>query len=164
MKRSRFSEEQIVYAIRQAESGTPVGDLCRQLGVSEATFYTWKKKYAHLGVSELRRLRQVEEENSRLKRLVADLSLDKHMLSEALRKKVYGPHAAETWLAGFKIPSKSVACGPVDSRSSAGPPGIEPVMRRINPPYGSGFAISPTPDLGSDTYGSGCYYAEKAGP
>ena len=88
MKRSRFSEEQIVYAIRQAESGTPVGDLCRQLGVSDATFYAWKKKYAHRGVSELRRLRQLEEENSRLKRLVADLSLDKHMLSEALRKKV----------------------------------------------------------------------------
>ena len=88
MKRSKFSEEQIVYAIRQAESGTPIGDLCRQLGVSDATFYAWKKKYAHLGVSELRRLRQLEEENSRLKRLVADLSLDKHMLSEALRKKV----------------------------------------------------------------------------
>ena len=88
MKRSRYSEEQIVYALRQAESGTPVGDLCRQLGVSDATFYAWKKKYAHLGVSELRRLRQLEEENSRLKRLVADLSLDKHMLSEALRKKV----------------------------------------------------------------------------
>jgi len=88
MKRSRFSEEQIVYAIRQAESGTPIGDLCRQLGVSDATFYAWKKKYAHRGVSELRRLRQLEEENSRLKRLVADLSLDKHMLSEALRKKV----------------------------------------------------------------------------
>jgi len=88
MKRSKFSEEQIVYAIRQAEAGTPVGDLCRQLGVSDATFYAWKKKYAHLGVNELRRLRQLEEENSRLKRLVADLSLDKHMLSEALRKKV----------------------------------------------------------------------------
>jgi putative transposase len=88
MKRSRCSEEQIVYALRQAESGTPVGDLRRQLGVSEATFYAWKKKYAHLGVSELRRLRQVEEENARLKRLVADLSLDKHMLTEALRKTV----------------------------------------------------------------------------
>ena len=88
MKRSKFTEEQIVYAIRQAEAGTAVGDLCRQLGVSDATFYAWKKKYAHLGVSELRRLRQLEEENSRLKRLVADLSLDKHMLSEALRKKV----------------------------------------------------------------------------
>ena len=88
MKRSKFTEEQIVYAIRQAEAGTPVGDLCRQLGVSDATLYAWKKKYAHLGVSELRRLRQLEEENSRLKRLVADLSLDKHILSEALRKKV----------------------------------------------------------------------------
>jgi len=88
MKRSKFSEEQVVYALRQAETGTPVDDLCRQLGVSDATFYAWKKKYAHLGVSELRRLRQLEEENSRLKRLVADLALDKHMLSEALRKKV----------------------------------------------------------------------------
>ena len=88
MKRSKFSEEQIVYAIRQAEAGTPIGGLCRQLGVSDATFYAWKKKFAHLGVSELRRLRQLEEENSRLKRLVADLSLDKHMLSEAQRKKV----------------------------------------------------------------------------
>ena len=88
MKRSKFSEEQIVYVIRQAESGTPVGDLCRQPGVSDATFYAWKKQYAHLGVSELRRLRQLEEENSRLKRLVADLSLDKHMLAEALQKTV----------------------------------------------------------------------------
>ena len=90
MKRSKCSEEQIVYAIRQAEAGTPVGDLCRQLGVRDATFYAWKKTYAHLGVSELRRLRQLEEENSRLKRLVADLSLDKHMLSEALRRELAG--------------------------------------------------------------------------
>lgn len=88
MKRSKFSEEQIVYAIRQADAGTPGGDLCRQLGVSDAICYAWKKKYAHLGVSELRRLRQLEEENRRVKRLVADRSLDKHMLSEALRKKV----------------------------------------------------------------------------
>jgi putative transposase len=62
-------------------------DVCRQLAVSEATFYVWKKKYAHLGINEMRRLRQLEDENSRLKRLVADLTLDKHMLSEALRKK-----------------------------------------------------------------------------
>ena len=78
----------MAYALRQAESGTPVGDVCRQVGVSEATFYQWKKKFAHLGVSELRRLRQLEDENGRLKRLVADLTLDKHMLSEALRKNV----------------------------------------------------------------------------
>src|SRR5712692_7604932 len=109
MKRSKFSEEQIVYTIRQAEAGTPVGDLCRQLGVSDATFYAWKKKYAHLGVSELRRLRQLEEENIRLKRLVADLSLDKHRLSEALRKKVYGPPAVENWTPGFKGRFRSVA-------------------------------------------------------
>jgi putative transposase len=86
MKRSRFSEEQITYALRQAESGTAVADVCRQLGVSEATFYVWKKKFAHLGVSELRRMRQIEAENVRLKKLVADLTLDKHILQETLRK------------------------------------------------------------------------------
>ena len=88
MKRSKFSEEQIAYVLRQVEAGSPVGDVCRQIGASEATFYVWKKKYAGLGVGELRRLRQLEDENTRLKRVVADLTLDKHMLSEALRKEV----------------------------------------------------------------------------
>jgi putative transposase len=73
--------------LRQAESGTPAADICRQLGVSEATFYVWKRKFANLGVSELKKLRVLEEENSRLKRVVADLTLDKHILQEALRKK-----------------------------------------------------------------------------
>ena len=86
MKRSKFSEEQVAFALRQAESGTPVKEVCRQLGVSEATFYVWRKKYASLGVSELRRLRQLEEENGRLKRVVADLTLDKHILMETIRK------------------------------------------------------------------------------
>jgi putative transposase len=86
MKRSKCSEEQVASALRQVEAETPVPDIRRQLGVSEATFYAWKKKYAHLGVSELRCLRQLEDENARLKRLVADLTLDQHMLSEALRK------------------------------------------------------------------------------
>jgi putative transposase len=86
MKRSKYSEEQIAYALREAEGGTPVGGVCRQLGISEATFYVWKKKFAHLGVSELRRLRQLGEENDRLKRLVADLTLDKHILAETIRK------------------------------------------------------------------------------
>lgn len=89
MKKSKFTEEQIAYALRQVESGTPPADVCRQLGVSEATFYIWKKKYAHLGVSELRKLRSLEDENARLKRVVADLSLDKHILTEALRKNVW---------------------------------------------------------------------------
>lgn len=87
MKQSKFTEEQIAYALRQVESGTPVADVCRQVGVSEATFYLWKKKFAHLGMSELRRLQQLEDESRRLKGLVADLTLDKHMLSDALRKK-----------------------------------------------------------------------------
>ena len=88
MKRSRYTEEQVIYALRQAESGAAVSDVCRQMGVSEATFYVWKKKYAHLGVTELRKLKQLEEENARLKRLVADLTLDRHILQEVLRKKV----------------------------------------------------------------------------
>ncbi len=88
MKRSRFSDEQIAYALRQAESGTAVADVCRQLGVSEATFYVWKKKYANLGTTELRELRQLREENAKLKRVVADLTLDKHILTEIVRKKV----------------------------------------------------------------------------
>ena len=74
MKRSKFSESQIVFAIKQAESGTRVSEICRKMGISEATFYNWKKKYGSLGVSELRRLKKLEEENSQLKKLVADLS------------------------------------------------------------------------------------------
>jgi putative transposase len=88
MKRSRFSDEQIAYALRQAESGTAVADVCRQIGISEATFYIWKKKYANLGTTELRELRLLREENAKLKRLVADLTLDKHILGEIVRKKV----------------------------------------------------------------------------
>ncbi len=86
MKKSRFTEEQIVHALRQAEMGTPAVEVCRKLGVTEQTFYRWKRKFAGMGVAELRRLRQVEEENRCLKQLVADLTLDKHMLQEALRK------------------------------------------------------------------------------
>ena len=88
MKKSRFTEEQIAYALRLAESGTPVADVCRQVGISDATFYTWKKKYADMGMSELRKLKQLEDENARLKRIVADLTLDKQILQEVVRKKI----------------------------------------------------------------------------
>ncbi len=88
MKKSRFTEEQIAFALRQSESGTPVEEICRKLGVSEQTFYRWKKKFAGMGVSEVRRLKQLEEENRKLKQLVADLSLDKAMLQEIVRKKL----------------------------------------------------------------------------
>ena len=86
MKKSKFTKEQIAFALRQAESGTTVAEVCRKMGVSEATFYNWKKKYGGLGVSELRRLKQLEEENARLKRMVADLSLDKQVLQEVIQK------------------------------------------------------------------------------
>ena len=88
MKRSRFTEEQIAFAMRQAETGTSVAEVTRKMGISEQTFYRWKKKYGGLGVSEVRRLKQLEEENRQLKQLVADLSLDKHMLQDVLRKKL----------------------------------------------------------------------------
>ena len=88
MKKSRFSEEQIAYALRMADGGTSVVDVCRQNGISEATFYTWKKKYGELGVSELRKLRQLEDENARLRRIVADLTLDKQILQEVVKKKL----------------------------------------------------------------------------
>lgn len=80
MKRSKYSEAQIAFALKQAEDGTATGEVCRKTGISEATFYAWRKKYAGLMPSEMRRLRQLEEENGKLKRLVADLSLDKAML------------------------------------------------------------------------------------
>ena len=88
MKKSKFTESQIIYAIRQAESGVKVAEVCRKMGISDATFYNWKKKYGGLGTSELRRLKELEAENYRLKKLVADLSLDKHMLQEVLQKKL----------------------------------------------------------------------------
>lgn len=88
MKKSQFTNEQIAYALQQVEAGTPATEVCRKLGISEQRFYRWNKKFAGLGVSELPSLRQLEEENRKLKQLVADLTLDKHMLQEVIRKKV----------------------------------------------------------------------------
>lgn len=87
MKKSRFTEEQIAFALRQGESGTPVKEVVRKLGITEQTYYRWKLKYGGLGVAEVRRLKQLEDENRRLKQMVADLSLDKAMLQDVLSKK-----------------------------------------------------------------------------
>jgi len=87
MSKKRYSQEQIVYALKQVEAGAKGRDVCRQMGVSEATLYSWKKKYAGMGVGEIRELRQLRDENRRLKQMVADLSLDKHIMQEVLQKK-----------------------------------------------------------------------------
>ena len=98
MKSSRYTAEQITFAIRQAESGMPVTDVCRKMGISDQTFYRWKKKFAGMGVAKVRRLKILEEENRKLKQLVADLSLDKQMLQDVCYEK--SPEAcseAVTW-------------------------------------------------------------------
>lgn len=88
MRKSRYTDEQIAFALRQAETGTPVKEVIRKMGIAEQTFYRWKKLYGGLGPSELRRLKQLEEENRRLKQMVAELSLDKHMLQDVLSRKL----------------------------------------------------------------------------
>ena len=87
MKSSRYTPEQVAFGLRQAEDGKLVSEVCRKMGISEQTFYRWKKKFQGMGVAEVRRLRVLEEENRKLKQLVADLSLDKQMLQDVLRKK-----------------------------------------------------------------------------
>jgi putative transposase len=88
MKKSKFTEAQIVFALKQAETGVALEEICRKMGISEATFYNWKKKYGGLGIPELRELRMLKEENSKLKQMVADLSLDKQMLQDVIKKKL----------------------------------------------------------------------------
>lgn len=87
-RKSKFTEQEIVYALKQVEAGVPLKELCRKYGVSEQTFYRWRAKYGGLAPSELQRLKQLEQENRQLKKLVADLSLDKHVLQEVIAKKV----------------------------------------------------------------------------
>jgi putative transposase len=87
MRKGRYTEEQIVYALRQVEQGAPLTQICRRMGVSPTTFYVWKKRFAGMGVADVRKTKQLEDEVRRLKQLVADLSLDKQMLQEALSKK-----------------------------------------------------------------------------
>jgi len=106
MKRKRFSEEQIAFALRQAESGTTIEEICRKLGVSEPTFYRWSKVYAGMGVAEIRRLRQLEDENAKLKRVLADLTLDKAMLQDVLRKNGEARHSSRDRSLSSEDPRK----------------------------------------------------------
>lgn len=88
MKTSKFTEAQVAFILKQAEEGTPIAEVCRKAGIAEATFYNWRKRYGGMMPSEVKKLRQLEEENAKLKRLVADLSLDKAMLQDVLAKKL----------------------------------------------------------------------------
>ncbi len=88
MKASKFSDAQKAYVVKRGEEGTPVAELCREAGISQATYFNWKKKYAGLAPSEMKRLRQLEQENAKLKKIVADLALDKEMLQDVIKRKL----------------------------------------------------------------------------
>ena len=88
MKASKFTDAQKAFVIKQGEEGTPVAEICRKVGISQATYFNWKKKYAGLMPSEMRRLRALEDENGRLKKIVADLTLDREMLQDVIRRKL----------------------------------------------------------------------------
>ena len=88
MRASKFSDAQKAFIIKQGEEGTPVAEVCRKAGISQATYFNWKKKYAGLMPSEMRRMRELEQENARLKKIVADLSLDKEMLQDVIKRKL----------------------------------------------------------------------------
>ena len=133
MKKSKFTEEQIAFALRQAEAGTPVEQVCRKLSISQATFFRWKKRFGGMGTAELRRLRQLEEEDRELKPLVADLSLDEAMLQDVLSRKVRAPPGGTSRWRG---------CGPPTGRASrracrgAGVPAGEPAVPEPPRPAG----------------------------
>ncbi len=111
MKRVRYTDEQIAFALRQAEAGSRVSEVCRKIGVSEQTFYRWKKRFAGMGVAELRRLKQLEDENCKLKGLVADLSLDRQMLQDVTMRRgpLFGASAGQR-AAGTHWRRRSGSC------------------------------------------------------
>ena len=127
MKKSRHSPEQAAFGLRQPEDGTPVSEICRKMGISEQTFYRWKKKFQGMGVVEVRRLRVLEEENRKLRQLVAELSLDKQMLQDVLRKS---PEACSAAAPGG-VPAGRLRCERAPGLRGADPvPGQPPLSER----------------------------------
>jgi putative transposase len=109
LKKTKFTEAQIVFALRQTDTGVTVAEVCRKMGISEATYYNWKKKYGGLGVPELQRIKQLSKENQHLKQLVADLSLDKQLLQDVLKKSSEARaarHAAQHLIGTYRLPAR----------------------------------------------------------
>lgn len=110
MKRSKFKEAQIAFVLKQVEEGTSVAEVCRKAGIAEATFYNWRKKYGGLMPSEMKRVKLLEEENAKLKRLVADLSLEKAMLQDVIKRKLARPWSSDQWRTMVSPCSSPGAC------------------------------------------------------
>lgn len=138
-RRRGHTEEQILAALRQAEGGTTMVDGCGQVRISEQPFYVWKRKYAGLGLSELRELRQLRDENVKLKRLVAARSLDRHMLQEIIRKNLYDLGTGARWRAGRKRPTRSVNAGSRGCCPWHGPPCAIRAIAILGRRYGCAF-------------------------
>ncbi len=124
MPRKRFTNEQIAFALRQAENGATVDEVCWKMGVSEPTFYRWKKQFVGMGVPEIRRLKQLEDENSKLKRLVADLTLDRSMLQDVLKDQWLGPLLAARSPVTCRWPMTSASDGPARPPASVARPSV----------------------------------------
>ena len=120
MKASKFTDAQKAFIIKQGEEGTPVAEVCRKAGISQATYFNWKKKYAGMLPTDMKKLRELEDENRRLKEIVADLSLDKEMLQDVIKRKLQGLLARERW---------STRSGPIGVYRSGGPVGLSGSIR-----------------------------------
>jgi putative transposase len=113
MEASRFTDAQKAFIIKQGEDRSPVAEVCHKAGISQATYFNWKKKYAGLMPSEMKRLRELEEENARLKKIVADLSLDKAMLQDVIKRKLYGLSGGGRWSTRYGRTGRSRSAAPV---------------------------------------------------
>jgi putative transposase len=122
MKASKFSDAQKAFILRQGADGVPVADICRKAGISQATYFNWKKKYDGMQPPEMRRLKQLEDENSKLKKIVADLSLDREMLQDVIRRKLQGLLASASWRRRFAMIGACRSGGRAASSNSTGPP------------------------------------------
>ena len=113
MKASKFTEAQKAFILKQGEEGTSVAEICRKAGIGQSTYFAWKKKYGGLLPDEMRRLKQLEDENARLKRIVADLTLDRQMLQDVVRRKLSSRNGRANWFAGCAQTGRSRSAGRV---------------------------------------------------